>query len=121
MEREPLRVPELPPPDDVISAYLIHWAMDSKEGRFCVMEAVTHVPLLWEHLRLSAVEQQELRLCMGKSCCPVYPVVYANEYVKGPSFWHLRCGLSCLLRPLCLLCLLRRPSLLRILYLLRRL
>ncbi len=78
MAREPLRVLDLPPSNDEIGALLIIWAIDSKEGRFCVAEVFTCIPVLQEHLYLSAVEQQELRLCMCKSCCPVYPAMYSN-------------------------------------------
>jgi hypothetical protein len=46
MAREPLRVPDLPPSDDKIGAFLVIWAVDSEEGHFCVAEAVTRVPLL---------------------------------------------------------------------------
>ncbi len=56
MAREPLRAPELPPPNDVVGAYLIHWAVDGEEDHFCVAEAVMRVSLLREHLCLSAVE-----------------------------------------------------------------
>ncbi len=77
--RKLLHVPELPPPSDMVSAYLIHWAMDGDGDRFCVAEAVTRIPLLQEHLPLSAKEYQELRLCMSRYCCPAYPSVYTNE------------------------------------------
>jgi ribosomal protein S4E len=80
-EREQLRVPELPLSDTEISTFLVLWAVNGKKGHFRIAEAVTLVPLLREHLRLSAVEQQELHLRMGKSCCPVYPAMYTNEYV----------------------------------------
>ncbi len=81
MAREPLRFPELPPPGDVVGAYLVYWAVDGEEGHFRVAEAVTRVLLLQEHLPLSAVEHQELRLRMGRYCCPAYLSVYTNESV----------------------------------------
>jgi hypothetical protein len=81
MAREQLHVPELPPSDAEIGAFLVLWAVDGGEGRFRVAEAVTRVPLLRDYLRLSEEEHRELYLCMGKPCCPVYPVVYTNEYV----------------------------------------
>ncbi len=81
MAKEPLRVPELPPPGDVVGVYLVHWAVDGEEGRFRMAEAVTCVPLLREHLPLSAVEHQELHLRMGRYCCPAYLSVYTDESV----------------------------------------
>ncbi len=81
MAREQVHVPELPPSDAEISAFLVLWAVDGKEGCFRVAKAVTREPLLRDYLRLSEAEYRELRLCMGKSRCPVYPVVYTNEYV----------------------------------------
>jgi hypothetical protein len=81
MAREQVHVPELPPSDAEIGAFLILWAVDGEEGRFRVAEAVTREPLLRDYLGLSKTEHRELRLRMGKSCCPVYPVVYTNEYV----------------------------------------
>jgi hypothetical protein len=81
MARESLHVPKLPPPGDMVGAYLVHWAIDGVEGRFHVAEAVTRVPLLREHLPLSAVEHHELHLRMGRYCCPAYLSVYANESV----------------------------------------
>ncbi len=81
MAREPLCVPELSFPGDVVSAYLVHWAVNGEKGYFRVAEEVTHVPLLREHLPLSAMEHQELRLCMGRYCCPAYLSVYTNESV----------------------------------------
>jgi hypothetical protein len=56
MAREPLHVPDLPPSNNEISAVLVIWAVDGKEGHFRMAEAVTHVPLLQKHLGLSAVE-----------------------------------------------------------------
>ncbi len=79
--REPLRISELPPPGDVVGPNLVHWAVDGEKSRFRVAEAVTRVPLLREHLPLSAVEHQELRLRMGRYCCPAYLSVYTNESV----------------------------------------
>jgi hypothetical protein len=81
MTREQLQVPELPPSDTKIGAFLVLWAEDGEEGRFQMAEAVMRIPLLRDYLRLSEAEHRELRLRMGKSCCPVYPVVYTNEYV----------------------------------------
>ncbi len=75
MAMEQLHIPELPPSNTEISAFLIFLTVDGKEGRFRVAEAVTHVPLLRDYLSLSEVEHRELRLRMGKSCCPVYPVM----------------------------------------------
>ncbi len=79
--REQVHVPELPPSDAKIGAFLVLWAVDGEEGRFCVAEAVTCEPLLRDYLGLSETEHRKLRLRMGESCCPVYPVVYTNEYV----------------------------------------
>ncbi len=84
MVREPLRVQVLPPPIDVVGAYLVHWVLDGVESRFHVTEAVTPVSMLREHLPLCAVEHQELRLRMGRYCCPVYSSVYTDEYVERP-------------------------------------
>ncbi len=81
MAREQLHIPELPPSNDEIGAFLVLWAVDGEEGRFCITEAVTCVPLLRNYLRLSKEEHRELRLRMGKSCCPVYSIMYTNEYV----------------------------------------
>ncbi len=79
MEREQLRISELPPSDAKVGAFLVLWAVDGEEGRFRVAEAVARVPLLREHLGLSAVEQQELRLRMGRFCCPAPSLRNANE------------------------------------------
>ncbi len=119
MAREPLRVPHLPPSDNEVGTFLVLWAMDSEEGCFRVAEAVVHVPLLQEYLRLSAAEHRELRLCMGKYCCPVHLAACTNEYDQGPSFWRVWHGLSCLLCPLRLLHLWRLLSLRHTLRLLR--
>jgi hypothetical protein len=81
MAREQVHVPELPPSDAEIGAFLVLWAVDGEEGRFRAAEAVTREPLLRNYLSLSETEHRELRLRMGKSCCPVYPVVYTNVYV----------------------------------------
>ncbi len=81
MAREPLCVPDLPPSNIEIGAFLIVRAVDSEESHFHVADTVMHVPQLWEHLRLSTVEHRELCLRMNKSCCPIYPAVYTNEYV----------------------------------------
>jgi hypothetical protein len=78
--REQLHILELPPSDAEIGAFIVLWAVDGEEGRFRLAEVVTHVPRLQEYLRLSKAEDRELHFCMGKSCCPVYPVVYTNEY-----------------------------------------
>ncbi len=64
-----------------VGAVLVIWTVDGEEGRFRVAEAVTRKPLLRDYLRLSEAEHRELRLRMGKSLCPVYPVVYTYEYV----------------------------------------
>ncbi len=76
-----MHVLELPPSTAEVGAFLVFWNVDGEEDCFRVAEAVTHEPLLRDYLRLSEAEHRELRLRMGKSCCPVYPVMYANEYV----------------------------------------
>ncbi len=81
MAREPLRVPELSSPGDVVGAYRVHLAVDGEEGHFRVAEVVMRILLLREHLPLSAVEYQEFRLCMGRYCCPAYLFVYTNKSV----------------------------------------